>query len=125
MTKKRSNPLENKLSCSSNEILVFVRKTASATPSERGSSALTDTIQRASTEVIKVNLERLQTELGKLIQGFGTALMSVPNALGEYQLDEVQVTVEVTAEGTVGLLGSGGTVAGQGGVSLLFKKRSL
>jgi hypothetical protein len=38
-------------------------------------------------------------------------------------LDEVELTVEVNAEGQIGILGNGGKASGKGGIKLKFKRQ--
>ncbi|MFC8045241.1 hypothetical protein [Nocardia sp. NPDC057353] len=46
----------------------------------------------------------------------------IPDSAGEYSLHEVQVTVEVSAKGQLSLLGTGGELAGKGGLTFTFRK---
>lgn len=50
-----------------------------------------------------------------VIAGIGTTA-------GEYSLHEVQVNVEVSAKGQLSLLGTGGELAGKGGLTFTFRK---
>ena len=46
-------------------------------------------------------------------------LTAVPKAMGNYQINEVSFTVQVSAKGTVSLLGmGGGEVGGTGGITI-------
>ncbi|ATE54222.1 Pepco domain-containing protein [Actinosynnema pretiosum] len=43
---------------------------------------------------------------------------------GDYHLDQVQVSVEISAKGQLSLLGTGGELAGKGGMVFTFKRGS-
>lgn len=49
-------------------------------------------------------------------------LDGVPNALAGYHLEEMEIEVEVSAEGEVSLLGTGGKVGGKGSLTLQLKR---
>jgi len=63
---------------------------------------------------------RLQTFLGAMEQVIG----GVSATVGRYHLDTVTLTAEVSAKGTVSLLGTGAEVAGKGGLTFTFKAAS-
>lgn len=46
----------------------------------------------------------------------------IPAQAGAYNLEEVQVAVEVSAKGQLSLLGTGGELAGKGGLTFTFRK---
>ncbi|MBE9033000.1 hypothetical protein IQ266_25010 [filamentous cyanobacterium LEGE 11480] len=41
----------------------------------------------------------------------------------QLQLEEIEVTVEMNAEGKLGILGNGGKAGGKGGIKLKFKRK--
>jgi hypothetical protein len=64
--------------------------------------------------------ERLQAFLSAMEQVIG----GVSAAVGRYHLESVTLTAEVSAKGTVSLLGTGGEMAGKGGLTFSFKAKS-
>ena len=50
-------------------------------------------------------------------------LKSLPGEIGAYSLSEMTLAVTVTAKGSVSLLGSGGELTGQGGITLKLTRK--
>jgi len=71
---------------------------------------------RVKTDTLRDNLESL---LGKL----NGVMSSLPAEIGQYDLTEMTLAVSVTAKGSVSLLGSGGEVSGQGGITLKLTRK--
>lgn len=65
-------------------------------------------------------------EFRRRVENFVAAMRDVIGNLaasaGEYYLDQVQISVEVSAKGQLSLLGTGGELAGKGGMTFTFKK---
>jgi hypothetical protein len=49
-------------------------------------------------------------------------LNGLPHALGEYKVDEIEISLEVGAEGELSLLGTGGKLTGTSGITLTLKR---
>jgi hypothetical protein len=47
----------------------------------------------------------------------------LPSVCGDYELNEVTVSAEVSAKGQVSLLGSGGELAGKAGLTFTFTRK--
>ena len=62
--------------------------------------------------------DRLTTFLDQLKEVIG----NVPEAYGHYQMDEIEISAEVTASGQLRLLGSGGSAGAKGGIKFKFKR---
>jgi hypothetical protein len=114
--------------------LVFILETPATQETEGGRSGndiggsfsskvkerLLDSIQArvpVSVERLKVNVTHLLAVLGEV---FDQAEQQ-PNS--RISLDEIELTVEVNAEGQLGILGSGGKAGGKGGITLKFKRK--
>jgi hypothetical protein len=65
----------------------------------------------------------LGENLQKFVSGLDAAFKGVPSALTSYDLNEVEVSVTVSAEGSVSLLGSGGKAGVEGGLKLTFSRK--
>lgn len=65
---------------------------------------------------IKNNFDKVMVDLEQIFQS------AFNKTFGEFSIDEVEAHVEVTAEGKVGLLGSGMGLQGSTGIKLVFKK---
>ena len=50
----------------------------------------------------------------------GSVLDGVPAAMGDYRLEQVQISAEVSAKGQLSLLGTGGELAGKSGLTFTF-----
>ncbi len=70
-----------------------------------------------------VSVTTLGDNLRKFVSGLDAAFKDVPSALASYDLDEVEVSVTVSAEGSISLLGSGGKAGVEGGLKLTFSRK--
>lgn len=69
-----------------------------------------------------VNTDELTKSLGGLLKSMDGVLSSLPAFIGEFRLDSMTLDVEISAEGSVSLLGTGGKLSGKGGISLTLKR---
>lgn len=65
----------------------------------------------------RVPAEQLQTNVETFIRSMGRAIAGVPDTLSGYSIDSIEISAEVSISGKVSLLGTGGEVAGKGGIS--------
>jgi hypothetical protein len=73
---------------------------------------------------VPVPVERLKANVTHLLAVLGEVFDQAehqPNS--RISLDEIELTVEVNAEGQLGILGSGGKAGGKGGITLKFKRK--
>ena len=70
----------------------------------------------------EVNTDELTKSLGGLLKSMDGVLASLPAFIGEFRLDSMTLDVEISAEGSVSLLGTGGKLSGKGGISLTLKR---
>ncbi len=73
---------------------------------------------------IPVKAEKLEQGVTDFLQVMGRVMRQARRTagdLGEMELDEVELAVEVNGEGQLSLLGSGGKVGGKGAMTLKFK----
>jgi hypothetical protein len=68
-----------------------------------------------------VSPETLQANLTRFLRAMEKSLSDAPVQLAEYRLEEIEVAVEVSAEGEVSLLGNGAKVGGKGTLTLKLK----
>lgn len=76
---------------------------------------------RFQREAVKV--ADLEGALRAFLASMGGVLSAVPFALGEFRIDQIELSLEVSAKGAVSLLGSGGEVGGTGGVTLTLTRQ--
>ncbi len=71
-----------------------------------------------------VSPDKLRAHLESFVSSMKDVLMAVPKAMGNYQIDQVSFTVQVSAQGTVCLLGmAGGEIGGTGGITITLKRK--
>ena len=70
----------------------------------------------------KISADELKTRLTEFVDTMHTVIAGMQEPASGYALDEVQVTVEMGAKGSVSLLGTGGEVSGSGGLQLTFRR---
>jgi hypothetical protein len=73
---------------------------------------------------IPVEAKKLQESVTKFLQVMGGVIRNAKHDagdLGEMELDEIELTVEVNGEGQLSLLGNGGKAGGKGSMTLKFK----
>ncbi len=71
----------------------------------------------------KVKTDTLRDNLQALLDKLDGVLKSLPGEIGAYSLSEMTLAVTVTAKGSVSLLGSGGELTGQGGITLKLTRK--
>ncbi len=71
---------------------------------------------------IEIDSTTLSTNLNVFIAQIDGVLSKAPDTVGGFGLTEVEISVEISADGQVVLWGVGGQVGGKGGISLTFKR---
>jgi hypothetical protein len=69
----------------------------------------------------KVSAESLRSSFKELVDALGSTL-TMPDAIGSFQVDALDIELELTAEGQIGLLGTGGKLGGKGSLTLKLKR---
>lgn len=65
----------------------------------------------------EIPAEELRVRLDTFVTTMQGLIASLPQRTGEFHLNEVTFSAEVSAKGTVSLLGSGGELAGRAGIT--------
>lgn len=76
---------------------------------------------------LPVSAEKLEQGMTDFLQTMGRVIKNAQERateLGSMELDEIELSVEVSGEGQLSLLGSGTKVGGSGAMTLHFKKKS-
>lgn len=76
-------------------------------------------------DAVKVSAEKLEQEMTLFLQVVGRVFYCAEqqaNTKSGLQLDEIELSVEISGEGEVKLIGSGAKAAGKGGIKLKFKR---
>lgn len=70
----------------------------------------------------EISPEKLKKNLASFLDSMGSAMAGVPDFLAGYKLEEIELSLEIGAEGEIGLLGTGGKLSGKGSITLKLKK---
>lgn len=79
-------------------------------------------------QVHKSLTQRFQISAEELKQQIGNLLLVVSNVFDQSRaeagllLDEVELSIEISSQGQISILGSGGKLEGKGGIKLTFKR---
>jgi hypothetical protein len=70
----------------------------------------------------KVPVSQLRDNVDAFVAAMGEAVSGIPRALGAFSIDSLELSLEVSATGSVSLLGTGGEVSGTGGITLTLTR---
>ncbi len=71
---------------------------------------------------VQIDAEALKREIGNLLGVVGEVFDQASSESG-LALDAVELSIEISSEGQISILGSGGKVGGHGGIKLSFKRQ--
>lgn len=71
----------------------------------------------------QIDPDELKERLTKFLNSMESVIQGVRDEFGGFALDSVTLTVEVSAKGQVSLLGTGGELAGKGGLTFTLKRK--
>lgn len=71
----------------------------------------------------EVDSNVLAKRLERLLGNMDAVLKALPETFGQFELESMTIDVEISAEGEVSLLGTGGKFGGKGGLSFILKKK--
>lgn len=74
---------------------------------------------------VKVPLSELEQNMSHFLQSVGQIFRQAEqqtSRLSGIQLDEIELSVEISGEGEIKLIGTGGKAGGKGGIKLKFKR---
>ena len=69
-----------------------------------------------------VDVKTLQDEVQSFLGAMEKIIGNLSQEIGNYTMDTITVSAEVSASGKVSLFGTGGEVGGKGGLSFAFKR---
>jgi len=81
-----------------------------------------DLISKLAPGRIQISPQTLQSKLKTFLMSMNTVLADVPLLLGDYGVEEIELSLEVGAEGELSLLGTGGKLTGKSGITLTLKR---
>jgi hypothetical protein len=72
----------------------------------------------------EVSVSALREQVTRFLGVFKDVLSVASATVGDYSLEDITVSAEVSATGRLSILGTGGEIGGNGGLSFTFKKRA-
>lgn len=78
-------------------------------------------------ESIKVSVSELEHKMSHFLQSVGRIFQQAEHQVASslpMQLDEIELSVEISGEGEIKLMGTGGKAGGKGAITLKFKRLS-
>jgi hypothetical protein len=85
-----------------------------------GSSAI-QAVRRSLTQRVQISADQLKRQIGDLVAVVGE-VFDQSHAETGLLLEQVELSIEVSSEGQISILGSGGKLEGKGGIKLSFKR---
>ncbi len=70
----------------------------------------------------EVSVELLREHINTLLNNMTNVLQNVKADIAGYSVDTVTIAVEISATGRVSLMGTGGDIAGKGGLTFTLKR---
>lgn len=93
-------------------------------PSKGKDRGALDIVKKALGFKSEVPASDLATNLAEFLNTMGGIVEGLPTGLGQFELKEMSLAIEVSATGKISLLGSGVDVSGKSGLTLTLKKGS-
>ncbi len=100
----------------------FIRKTTMSNGDTIWVATTESSTTRKRSGVTELNVEDLSINVNLFLEQVGNVLEKTPENLGKFQLAEFEVHAEISAKGTLTLLGTGGEVGGSGGLKFKFQR---
>ena len=85
-----------------------------------GSGAV-QAVRKSLTQRVQISADELKRQVGNLLAIVGDVFDQSRAETGLF-LDEVELSIEISSEGQISILGSGGKLEGKGGIKLSFKR---
>jgi hypothetical protein len=85
-------------------------------------SSVVQQARKSLTQRVQISAEDLKREIGNLLAVVGDVFDQAQSETG-LSLEEVELSIEVSSEGQISILGSGGKISGTGGIKLSFKRQ--
>jgi hypothetical protein len=85
-----------------------------------GASAV-QAVRKSLTQRVQISADELKRQIGNLLAVVGDVFDQSRAETGLF-LDEVELSIEISSEGQISILGSGGKIEGKGGIKLSFKR---
>jgi hypothetical protein len=73
----------------------------------------------------KLKLGELSENVNRFVEQMGSVLRKTPEVVGKFQLVDFEIHAEVSAKGTLAVLGTGGEAGAAGGIKFVFRRVPL
>jgi len=70
----------------------------------------------------ELEIKRLSAQINLFLEHMNTILEKTPKKVGKFKFVEFEVYAEITAKGTLSILGAGGEFGSTGGLKFLFRR---
>jgi hypothetical protein len=100
------------------EIPVIVYGLPPGAPRNRGETKMG---AEAAFSIRNVSADKLRSSFEDLVKALGSSL-TMPDSIGSFEVAALDIELELTAEGQIGLLGTGGKLGGKGSLTLRLKR---
>jgi hypothetical protein len=70
----------------------------------------------------RLNAEELSVNVNLFLEQMSGVLEKAPTQIGKFQFAEFEVHADITAKGSLALLGTGGEVGASGGLKFVFRR---
>ncbi len=70
----------------------------------------------------QLKVQELAVNVNLFIEQMGAVLEQTPETLGKFHFDEFEVHADITAQGTIAVLGSGVQAGATGGLRFVFRR---
>jgi len=97
---------------------------AAAAPRDLGGgfgAGAVQAVRKSLTQRVQISADELKRQIGNLLAVVGDVFDQSRAETG-IVLDGVELSIEISSEGQISILGSGGKVEGKGGIKLSFKR---
>ena len=84
-------------------------------------AAAVQAVRKSLTQRVHVSADALKQQIGNLLSVVGDVFDQASAETG-LALEQVELSIEVSSEGQVSILGSGGKLEGKGGIKLSFRR---
>ena len=79
---------------------------------------------RGRRSVTEISTEQLSINISMFVQEINKVLEKTPEKLGKFRFEEFEISAEISAKGTLAVLGSGGEAGANGGIKFVFRRAS-
>ncbi len=70
----------------------------------------------------EVDVDKLSSNMNRFLEQIGNMLKQTPEHVGQFHFEEFEISAEVTAQGTLAILGTGLQAGATGGLRFVFRR---